>query len=123
MNRKQRRASAKQSGKTPISPQQTSAAAFFEKALRLSRAGQLAEAQISCRQALSVDADHADALHLMGLICQAAKQYDLAVEWFAQAIRRNPNVADYFFSLAGILAQQVRIVLDGHAMLAAIEKI
>ena len=109
MNRKQRRASAKQSGKTPISPQQTSAAAFFEKALRLSRAGQLVEAEISCRQALSIDADRADALHLMGLICQAAKQYDLAVEWFAQAIRRNPGVADYFFDLATVLQHQGRL--------------
>jgi tetratricopeptide (TPR) repeat protein len=109
MNRQQRRSSAKQSGKIPIRSPQPAAAAFFESALSLLRAGQLAEAESTCRQALAIDADHADSLHLMGLLCQVARQYDMAVEWFAQAIRRNPDVADYFFNLATVLQHQGRV--------------
>ena len=45
----------------------------------------------------------------MGLLCQVARQYDIAVEWFAQAIRRNPDVADYFFNLATVLQHQGRV--------------
>jgi tetratricopeptide (TPR) repeat protein len=109
MSRQQRRSSAGQSGKIPTSPQQPTAAAFFESALRLMRAGELAEAEASCRRALSIDADHADSLHLMGQLCQLDRQYDLAVEWFAQAIRKNPDVADHFFSLATVLQLQGRV--------------
>ena len=109
MNRQQRRASANQTGKSPTSPQPPAAAAHFRSALRLLRAGQLAEAEIDCRQALTIDAEHADSLHLMGLLCQIGKQYDLAVEWFARAIRSNPGVADYFFNLATVLQHQGRI--------------
>ncbi len=109
MNRQQRRSSAEQSGTSPTSVQQPSAAAAFESAFRLFRAGQPAEAEISCRQALSIDAGHADSLHLMGMLCQFGKQYDLALEWFAQAIRSNPNVADYFFDLGAVLVQLGRI--------------
>jgi tetratricopeptide (TPR) repeat protein len=109
MNRQQRRESAEQSGESPTGPRLPEAAASFEAAHRLLRAGRLAEAETNCRQALSIDADHADSLHLMGTLCQRAKQYDAAVDWFAQAIRKNPNVADYFFGLADVLAQQGRI--------------
>lgn len=109
MNRQQRRASTRQSGTTPTSPRQPTAATLYEAALRLLHAGQLADAEINCRQALAIDADHADSLHLMGLLCQVGNRYDLAVEWFAQAIRRNPGVADYFFNLATALQQQGRV--------------
>jgi tetratricopeptide (TPR) repeat protein len=109
MNRQQRRSSAEQSGKNPTSPHQPTAAALFEAALRLLRAGQLADAETSCRQALAIEAGHADSLHLMGRLCQLGQQYDLAVEWFAQAIRQDSNVAEYFFDLATVLAHMGRI--------------
>ncbi|WP_024516436.1 tetratricopeptide repeat protein [Bradyrhizobium sp. Tv2a-2] len=109
MNRQQRRASAKQPGKSPTSPPRPAAADFFESALRLLRDGQLVEAETSCRQALAVEPDHADALHLMGLLCQVGRRYDLAIAWFAQAIRKNPAVADYFFNLATVLQHQDRV--------------
>ncbi len=44
----------------------------------------------------------------MGLLCAAAKQYDLAIEWFAQAIMQNPGVSDYFSNLAAALEQRGR---------------
>ena len=69
----------------------------------------MAEAEQCGRQALALDSGHADSLHLMGLLCVAAKQYDLAIEWFAQAIRQNPDVSDYFSNLAAALEHRGRI--------------
>jgi tetratricopeptide (TPR) repeat protein len=108
MNQRRRRASAKPSG-TPAAPREPTPAAFFETGLRLLRAGQLVEAEGCGRQALAIDSGHADSLHLMGLLCLLSKQFDLAVAWFAQAIRINPNIADYFFNLAVALQHQGRI--------------
>ena len=71
-------------------------------------AGQLAEAEKCGRSALALDQSHADSLHLMGLLCMAGKQYDLAIEWFAVAIRQNPNVADYFTNLGTALNRKGR---------------
>jgi tetratricopeptide (TPR) repeat protein len=108
MNRHQRRASAK-SAKSPSLPRHETPAAFFEAGLRLLKAGQLAEAEKCGQQALAIEAGHADSLHLMGLLCFASKQNDLAIAWFAQAIRQNPNVADYFSNLGTVLQQQGRL--------------
>jgi tetratricopeptide (TPR) repeat protein len=107
MNRRERRAAAKQSGTPSAAPR--TPAAFFEAGLRLLKAGQLAEAEQFGRQALALDSGHADSLHLMGLLCAAAKQYDLAIEWFAQAIMQNPGVSDYFSNLAAALEQLGRL--------------
>ncbi|MGH6715412.1 MAG: tetratricopeptide repeat protein [Bradyrhizobium sp.] len=108
MNRRQRRASAKPSG-IPATTQQPTPAAFFEAGLRLMRAGQSVQAEKCGRQALAIDPGHADSLHLMGLLCLLSKQFDLAVEWFAQAIRIKADTADYFFNLAVALQHQGRI--------------
>jgi tetratricopeptide (TPR) repeat protein len=84
-------------------------ATYFKAGLRLLQAGQLVEAEQCGQQALAIDAGHADSLHLMGLLCFASKQFDLAIEWFAQAIRQNPNVADYFSNLGTVLQHQDRL--------------
>src|SRR5262249_33625757 len=93
----------------PTVPDKTSPAAFFEAGLRLLQAGQFGEAEQCGRQALAIDADHADSLHLMGLLSLLARQHALAIAWFAHAIRRNPDVPDYFFNLAHALKEQGRI--------------
>ena len=98
---------ARQSGMAAAMPR--TPAACFEAGLRLLKAGQMAEAEQCGRQALALDSGHADSLHLMGLLCAAAKQYDLAIEWFAQAIRQNPNVSDYFSNLAAALEHRGRL--------------
>ena len=90
-------------------PDKDTPAAFFEAGLRLLQAGQFQAAEQCGRQALMLDADHADSLHLMGLLSLLANQHALAVEWFAQAIRQNPDIADYFFNLANALQEQGRI--------------
>lgn len=82
--------------------------AFCAAALRLLQSGELAAAELSCREALTLDAGHADALHAMGLVSFAFKRYDLAIEWFARAITQNPTVADYFSDLGRALEQRDR---------------
>ena len=101
MNRQQRRTppkqSAKQAAKTPSAKTPSAEtpgaktesasrgdtpATYFKAGLRLLQAGQLVEAEQCGQQALAIDAGHADSLHLMGLLCFASKQFDLAIEWF-----------------------------------------
>lgn len=108
MSREQRRASSEQPDEAAAAAGPDSPARHFEAALRLFKAGRLAEAEQSGRQALALDSGHADSLHLMGLLAFAAAQYDLAIEWFALAIRNNPAVADYFSNLGIVLQRQGR---------------
>src|ERR1700761_7661274 len=98
---------AKPSDHSPSPPKETPVA-WFEAGLRLLQAGQLAQAEQCGRSALALDQAHADSLHLMGLLCVASKQYDLAIEWFALAIRQNPDVADYFLNLGLALQRRDR---------------
>jgi tetratricopeptide (TPR) repeat protein len=92
----------------PTAPDDNSPAAYFQAGLRLLQVGQLQAAEQCGRQALALDAHHADSLHLMGLLSLLARQHAIAIEWFAEAIRQNPGVADYFFNLANALRQQGR---------------
>jgi tetratricopeptide (TPR) repeat protein len=107
MNRRERRAIAKSSGTNPKSPAATTPAALYAAGLRHLGAGQHLEAQICCQQALAIEADHADSLHLMGLLSLHTRQYDHAVEWLARAIRQHPK-AEYFSGLGIALKHQGR---------------
>jgi len=60
-----------------------------------------------CRQALAADPNHAETLHLMGLLCLHAEQPDLAVEWIARAIRQDPQ-PKYLSTLGNTLLLQRR---------------
>jgi len=80
-------------GPTPGAP-----ASFCAAAVRHLQAGQPIDAESCCRQALSIDPDYPDALHLMGVLSVHAGQYDHAVEWAARAIRRSPQ-AEYLATL------------------------
>ncbi len=71
------------------------------------RAGQYLDAQLCCQQALAIDPGHADALHLMGLLCLNSEQFDHAVEWIARALRQDPK-PEYLYSLGTALRQQGR---------------
>ena len=71
------------------------------------QAGRLLEAQIACERALTLAPDHAESLHLMGLLCARANQHDHALAWLARAIRQDPR-AEYLASLGGALQAQGR---------------
>jgi tetratricopeptide (TPR) repeat protein len=69
------------------------------------QAGRHLDAQLCCEQALALDPQHIDSLHLMGLLLLQAKHYDHAIEWIARANRQDPK-AEHLFSLGIALTQQ-----------------
>jgi tetratricopeptide (TPR) repeat protein len=79
--------------------------AFFEAGIAHMQAGRHLEAQLCCRNALAADSNHRDSLHLMGLLCLQARQYDHAIEWIARANRQDIKT-DYLLSLGTALEQQ-----------------
>jgi tetratricopeptide (TPR) repeat protein len=65
----------------------TTPIAIHEAGLAHMPGGRYRDARLCRQQALAADPNHADALHLMGLLSLQAKQYNHAVEWIARAIR------------------------------------
>lgn len=107
MNRRERRAAAQKTQAGSDGAGTSTPAELCEAGLRHLQSGQLLDAQRCCGEALQANPDHADALHLMGLIALHARQYDHAVEWTAHAIRQDPKV-EYLVSLGTALQQQRR---------------
>jgi len=66
---------------------------LYETILGHLRAGRFLDAQLCCRQILETHPDHAETLHLMGLVCFNAGQFDHALEWASRAIRKDPKPA------------------------------
>ena len=85
----------------------TSPDAFCVVGVQHLKARRYLDAQVCCQQALAIDPDHADALHLMGQLTLQAKQYDHAVEWISRAIRQAPK-PKYLSSLGTALRHQGR---------------
>ncbi|HYH23392.1 MAG TPA: tetratricopeptide repeat protein, partial [Azospirillum sp.] len=72
--------------------------ALLNEAVALHRAGRLQEAEVRYRQALSEQSDHADALHLLGLLYHQAGLHADALEWIGKALavdRRFPQAFNH----------------------------
>lgn len=63
----------------------------FDLALQHHQAGRLAEAEALYRQILKVQPDHADALHLLGVLAQQAGRPDLAAQLIQHSIALFPG--------------------------------
>ena len=93
MNRKQRRAAeaaAKRAGASHSDPR---VAASFAAGLAHHQEGRLAQAETLYRETLALQPDHADALHLLGLIASQVGRHDVAVDLIGRSIahdRFNP---------------------------------
>ncbi|NPU11937.1 tetratricopeptide repeat protein [Bradyrhizobium sp. 83002] len=103
MKHKPRRPAGTSPGKSGSSRHGDTTDALCAAALRLLRAGQLAQAEDACRRALTLDAASIDALHAMGQVCLALKRADDAIAWFARAIRQNISASPSFVGLAQAL--------------------
>ena len=77
--------------------------------LKHHQAGRLAEAEACYRRVLAAQPDHADALHLLGVVAHQAGRHDLAVELISQAIKQNGQNAAYFCSLGIALKNQGKL--------------
>jgi tetratricopeptide (TPR) repeat protein len=106
MDRQPRKTAAEQPATSSVAPGEDTPQAYFEAGLRQLQAGQLTQAERFGRQALTLDEGHADSMHLMGMLCVAAQRYELAIEWFAMAIRQKRDVADYFANLGMVLQRK-----------------
>jgi tetratricopeptide (TPR) repeat protein len=88
----------------PTSQPATTPAALHQAGFRHLQEGRPLEAQVRCLQSLAMEPDHADTLHLMGLLSLHGGQHDHALEWLARAIRKDPR-ADYLATLGLTLKQ------------------
>jgi tetratricopeptide (TPR) repeat protein len=67
--------------------------------------GRFLEALSACEQALALDPDNAETLHLMGAVHLQAGKNELAVEWTSRAIRSQPRaefLSTLGFALTGL---------------------
>ena len=69
----------------------------------------MAEAEASYRRVLAAQPDHADALHLLGVIAHQVGRHDLAVELIGQAIKRDGQNPIYFSNLGVALKDQGKL--------------
>jgi protein O-GlcNAc transferase len=72
-----------------------SAADAFQRAFRHHQAGQLQQAEALYRQVLAVHPNHADSLHLLGIIARQMGQPLRALEYLDKAIKIQPRAAAY----------------------------
>ena len=86
MNRRERRATGVKAHSKPKPTGTQTPDALYRAGIDHRREGRNLDAQLCCQQALAIDPDHADTLHLMGLLSLDARQYDHALEWISRAI-------------------------------------
>jgi tetratricopeptide (TPR) repeat protein len=112
MNRKQRRAAAKQGqtlGGSGAAAVTKGAIDLLGAGIQNQQAGRLAEAEACYRRVLTVQPDHPDALHLLGVVAHQARRSDLAVELIGRAIKRNGQNPIYFSNLGVVLKDQGKL--------------
>ena len=81
----------------------------FDLALQHHQAGRLAEAEAIYRQILAQEPNHADTLHLLGVIAQQAGRSDLAVELIRKAITLIPTNPVCHYNLGKALRKLGRL--------------
>jgi tetratricopeptide (TPR) repeat protein len=76
------------------------------EALGHHQAGRLREAERIYRQVLAIDAQHADSMHLLGMIAYHGGRHETAVEIIRNAIAINRKEASYHCNLGTVLQAQ-----------------
>jgi len=104
MNRKLRRAAGAAAKRTGVLPGDPHAAGLFSAGLAHHQGGRLAQAETLYREALALQPDHADALHLLGVIASQVGRHDVAVDLIGRAIARDRMSPLYHSNLGLALA-------------------
>jgi tetratricopeptide (TPR) repeat protein len=84
-------------------------AKIFARAIEHHRAGRLHQAEADYRRVLDTDPEHADSLHLLGIIASRLGRSDIAVALIGNAIRIQPFAADYHNNLGLALSALDRL--------------
>jgi tetratricopeptide (TPR) repeat protein len=85
-----------------------SSAAAMEMAARDYRAADRASAAQRCHEIIARDAWHFEALHLLGVLCLEAAQFEAAITYLDRALRARPDSAVACFQLGNALMGQER---------------
>lgn len=108
MNRHQRRAEMKQN--RSVTPAASPAVQnMLADGLRHHQGGRFAEAERLYREILAIDPNHADSLHLLGMIAYQMGSHDTAVDLIERAIKRNAKVSYYHCNLGLVLSAQGKL--------------
>jgi protein O-GlcNAc transferase len=105
MNRQQRRAAARQ-GAPQAAPGPAvvpGIADMFAAGVAHHQGGRLPQAEACYRQVLTIQPDHADTLHLLGVIAYQVGRHDVAIDLIRRAIARNGKNPAYFCNLGDAL--------------------
>ncbi len=102
MNRKQRRAAAKQN--KPVE-KRVSIDEAVSIAIRLHQDGHLEEANTIYEKVLDTNSQHPDALHFLGVLSHQQGKCDKAIYLIRQAISINPKHPDFHNNLGNILKE------------------
>ena len=86
-------------------------AGLLQAGLKHHQAGRLAEAEGCYRRVLAAQPDHADALHLLGVLYHQRGEHARAIELMNRAVALRPNVP----ACHANLAEAYRAILMGHA--------
>jgi tetratricopeptide (TPR) repeat protein len=105
MNRKERRAAAKQRrpmlSDTPPRLGATSIDALFATAVQHHQSGRLARAEELYRQILAINPNHVDSLHFLGLNAYRVGRIDVAINLIGRAIELNGAVPEFHNNIGG----------------------
>ena len=77
--------------------------AKLQQAVSLYQANQLLQAEQICQQILRDNSQHADALHLLGVIAHQVGDYRIATSLIAQAIEIDSNQSSFFYNVGNAL--------------------
>jgi tetratricopeptide (TPR) repeat protein len=86
-----------------------SASQIFNLALQYHQGGNLQQAEVHYRQILQIDPQHADALHMIGLLAHQVGRNDVAVDYIQHALRLRPDSPAAHNNLGIALRNQGRL--------------
>src|ERR1041385_4395488 len=78
----------------------------IKTALKHHNANRLPEAEAIYREILKMEPEHADALHLLGIIANRVGRSDAAVKLFRRSLASKPNRPEVFINLAVALRNE-----------------
>ncbi len=77
---------------------------MFAAAMQHHRSGRLSDAESLYRQILQGDSNHADALHMLGVLAHQTGRQQLAVEMINRAIAQNGQMPAFHNNLGNVYA-------------------
>ena len=81
----------------------------LQQAISFYQSSQFQQAEEICQQILRDNSQHAEALHLLGIIAHKIGDYRIATSLIAQAIEIDSNQSSFFYNVGVALQEQGRL--------------